>query len=94
MTITSLQFQVIFHHLFQQLVEGIGTQIVASGLYSIDFEQQGVLLYLHVKFWKEFQLCRVSQLRIGQTSPEIRLLSVLSLRYPAKTNSYADLGAP
>ena len=54
---------------------------MANGLYSIDFEQQGVLLYLHVTFWKGLQLCRVPLLRTGrttgQTPAEIRLLSVL-----------------
>ena len=73
--------QVLFHHLFQQVVEDIGTQLMANGLYSIDFEQQGVLLYLHVTFWKGIQLCRVPLLRTerttGQTPAEIRLLSVL-----------------
>ena len=73
--------QVLFHHLFQQVVEDIGTQIMANGLYSIDFEQQGVLLYLHVTFWKGIQLCRVPLLRTerttGQTPAGIRLLSVL-----------------
>ena len=74
-------FQVLFHHLFQQVVEDIGTQVMANGLYSIDFEQQGVLLYLHVTVWKGLQLCRVPLLRtgrtIGQTPAEIRTLSVL-----------------
>ena len=54
---------------------------MANGFYLKHFEQQGVLLYLHVIFWKGLQLCRVPLLRTGrttgQTPAEIRLLSVL-----------------
>ena len=71
---------------------------MANGLYSIDFEQQGVLLYLHVTFWKGLQLCRVPQLRTGrttgQTPAEIRLLSVLLSAISCKANLSAALGAP
>ena len=96
-TITFLPFQVLFHHLIE-LVEDIGTQMVSSGFYSIHFEQRGVLLYLHVRFWKWLQICRVSLLRTGrttgQTSAEIRLLCVLLSAISCKAQLVCCSGCP
>ena len=74
-------FQVLFHHIFQQINPHLGNEILTSGQYTIELEPQGVFLLLYVRFWKADRLCRVYLARTGrttgQTSAEIRLVATL-----------------
>ena len=72
---------VLFYHLFIQLLEDLANHVLSSGFYALEFEQKGPMLFLHLRFWREGQLCRVLIRRtgrtVGQTSAECCLLSYL-----------------
>ena len=74
-------FQVSFHHIFVQMLVDIGHHVVSTSFYAVEFEVKGVFLFLHLRFWKDKQLCRVLLKRtgrvLGRTSAEVVLLSGL-----------------
>ena len=74
-------FQVLFHHIFVQMLDDIGHHVVSSGFYAVEFEVRGVFLFIHLRFWKDKQLCRVLLKRtgrvLGRTTAEVVLLSGL-----------------
>ena len=72
-------FQLLFHHIFVQLLNDIGNYVVAKGQYAIEFQQKGVFLFIYLRFWRDEQLCRVFLKQtgrvVGQTGAELSLLS-------------------
>ena len=62
-----LCFQVLFHHIFVRLLDDLGQYIVAEGQFAIEFELKGLFLFMHVRFWRDNQLCRVVLKRTGRT---------------------------
>ena len=54
--------QVLFHHVFIQLLEDLANRILSSGFYALEFEQNGPMLFLLLRFCREGQLCRVQWL--------------------------------
>ena len=73
--------QVLFHQIFIQLLEDLANHLLSSGFYALEFEQKGHMLFLHLRFWRQGQMCRVLIRRtgrtVGQTSAELCLLSYL-----------------
>ena len=73
--------QVLFHHIFIQLLDHLSNHVLSSGFYAVECEQKGPMLFLHLQFWREDQLCRVlirrTKRTVGQTSAELCLLSYL-----------------
>ena len=71
----------MFHHMFLELVEDLGTQINSSGEYAVEFATDGVFLLSFVRFWHGDQLCRVFLKRTGrvqgQTHAEVCLISYI-----------------
>ena len=67
-------FQVLFHHIFVQVLDDIGHHVVSTSFYAVEFEVKGVFLFLPLRFWKDKQLCRVLRV-LGRTSAEVALLS-------------------
>ena len=63
------------------MLDDIGHHVVSTGFYAMEFEVRGVFLFLHLRFWKDKQLCRVVPKRTGRvlrrTSAEVALLSGL-----------------
>ena len=63
------------------MLEDIGHHVVANGYYAVEFEVKGVFLFLHLRFWRDNQLCRVllkrTGLVLGRCSAEVNLLSGL-----------------
>ena len=84
-------FQMLFHHLFHQMIPSLGNDVLTERQFSVAFELQGVFLHLHVRFWKQNELCRVYVLRTGRTggltAAELRLLST----FLAAISTEADL---
>ena len=71
----------MFHHMFLELVEDLGTQINSSREYAVEFATDGVFLLSFVRFWQGDQLCRVFLKRTGrvqgQTQAEVCLISYI-----------------
>ena len=69
--------QVLFHHMFLELVNDVAAQISANGEYAVEFASDGVFMLAFVRFWREDELCRVFLKRTGrlhgQTDAEICL---------------------
>ena len=63
------------------MVEVIWNYVVADSQYAIEFEQNGVFLFLYLPFWRDNQLCRVLLKRtgrvVGQTQTKVSLLASL-----------------
>ena len=82
--------QVLFHHIFIQLLEDLANHVLSSGFYALEFEQKGPMLFLHIRFWRVGQLCRVLIRRtgrtVGQTSAELGLLSSLLAAISPRTS--------
>ena len=85
-----LFFQVLFHHLFLQTIRDIGTHVVESGEYSLEFVKQGVFLLVFIRFWRKDELCRVFLKRtgrvLGQSSAELSLISDLMAVFSTTPN--------
>ena len=47
----------------------IGDQVLAMEAFSIEYEEQGQFIYVHIQFWKGEDLCKVKLCRFGQTVP-------------------------
>ena len=61
--------QRMFHHIFVCCIADIGNQVNSLGAFSIEFEEQGQMCYLSIRFWKEDFLCKVTLTRFGRTVP-------------------------
>ena len=59
--------QVIFHHMFLEIVKDIGHHVVSTGEYGLEFANDGVFFLVFIRFWHEDQLCRVILKRTGRT---------------------------
>ena len=74
-----LILQIVFHHMFLELVKDIGHHVVSTGDYGLEFANDGAFLLLFIRFWHEDQLCRVFLKRTGRTQgqsqSELTLLS-------------------
>ena len=58
--------QVLFHQLFMQMLDDLVQYVVANGYYAIEFQQKGAFLFIHLRFWRENQLCGVLIKRTGR----------------------------
>ena len=89
--------QVLFHHLFQQIVPIRGNEVLTAGQYSVEFEPQGVFLLLHLRFWKANRLCRVYISRTGringQTPAELQLVASLLAAISTEADLVCSSGA-
>ena len=60
-------------------MKDIGTHVVESGEYSLEFVKQGVFLLVFIRFWRKNELCRVFLKRtgrvLGQSAAELQLIS-------------------
>ena len=59
--------QVIFHHMFLELVKDIGHHVVSTGEYGLEFANDGAFLLVFIRFWHADQLCRVFMKKTGRT---------------------------
>ena len=63
------------------MLDDIGHHVVSYGFFAVEFKVGGVFLFLHLRFRKDKQLCRVLLKRtgrvLGRTSAEVVLLSGL-----------------
>ena len=39
--------QVLFYHMFMQMLDDLGQYVVANGFYAIEIQQKGVFLFIH-----------------------------------------------
>ena len=71
----------MFHHMFLERIEDLGTQINSSGEYAVEFVTDGIFLLSFVRFWHGDQLCRVFLKRTGwvqsQSQAEVCLISYI-----------------
>ena len=49
------------------MLDDLGHYIVAEGQFAVEFELKGLFLFLHLRFWRDNQLCRVVLKRTGRT---------------------------
>ena len=72
-------FQVLFQHFFLEMMNDVGTHVVAASEYSLDFAQDGVFVLVFIRYRRDDQLCRVFLQRTGRllglNQAEIRLVS-------------------
>ena len=70
--------------------DDIGQYVVADSQYAIEFELRGIFLFLHIRYWRDYQLCRVLVKRtvrvVGQTAAELGLLSSLFAAMSTRAN--------
>ena len=90
-------FQALFHHLFLQSIEDIGTHVVEKGYYSLELQVNGVFLNLYIRFWHAGQLVRVFLKRTGRsqgkTLAELSLVSYVMTAISTRPGIVACLGA-
>ena len=71
--------QVLFHHMFVEIINDVGHHVVANNEYSLEFSSDGVFLLVFIRFWLVDKLCRVFLKRTGRThgqsQAEITLIS-------------------
>ena len=89
--------QALFHHLFLQAIRDIGTHVVESGEYSLEFVKQGVFLLVFIRFWRKDELCRVLLKRtgrvLGQSAAELHLISDLMAVFSTSPNIVSCSGS-
>ena len=76
--------------MFLQTIHDIGTYVVASGEYALEFVTQGVFRFVYIRFWKKDELCGVFLKRtgrvLGQTSAELCLISSVMAAFSTRPN--------
>ena len=79
-----------------RMLDDIGQHVVAEGQYSVEFELKGLFLFIHLRFWRDNQLCRVVLKRTGrsvrQTQAEKSLLSSLLAAISTRPNPVCASG--
>ena len=87
---------VLFHHLFLQIIEDIGNEVVSAGYYSVEFQTVGVFHHLYLRFWHKGQLVRVylkrTGLRQGKPAAELSLISNIIGAISTRPDIVACLG--
>ena len=59
------------------MLDDIGHHVVSSSFYAVEFEVRGAFLFIHRRFWKDKQLCRVLLKRTGRVLGRTTSLVVL-----------------
>ena len=81
---------VLFHLLFLRMIHDIGSHVIASGEYSLEFVNQGVFLFVFLRFWRKDELCRVFLKRtgrvLGQSSAELCLVNFVMDAFSTRPN--------
>ena len=64
-----------------QMLDDLGQYVVANGYYAIEFQQKGVVFFIHLRFWRENHLFCVLIKRTGRVGglveADVGLLSSL-----------------
>ena len=79
------------------MIEDIGSEVVATGYYSIEFQTKGVFHHIYIRFWHKGQLVRVylkrTGLRQGKTSAELSLISHVNNSISTRPDIVACMGS-
>ena len=97
MIIKSVLFQVLFHHLFLEMINDVGTHVVAASEYSLEFAQDGVFVLVFIRYWRDDQFCRNFLKRTGRllglNQAEIRLVSFVMGGFSTKLHLVSCTGS-
>ena len=95
--IKGVLFQVLFHHLFLEMMNDVGTHVVAASEYSLEFAQDGVFVLVFIRYWRDDQLCRVFLKRTGRllglNQAAIRLVSFVMGVFSTKPHLVSCTGS-